>query len=140
MAGYYDHDFVHSLALKVARLEAELEIVRCRQAITDLRVDGLVAATTYVPPSVFAGSQARDKPVPPPRPPLPDCMLEASRCRRRHPAGNSEQVEELALNMEQMMRPSLPPPSPPLRAGMLISISDSIHLLKKYLNSARTFC
>jgi len=139
MAEYYDHDFVHSLALKVARLEAELEIVKCRQAITDLRIDGLVAATTYVPPSVFAGSQARDKPVPPPRPPLPDCMLEAPR-RRRHPAGNAEQVEELALNVEQMMRPTLPPPSPPLRAGMLISISDSIHLIKKYLNSTRTFC
>jgi len=40
-----DLSVLAKLSLKVAQLEAELEILKCRQGITDLRIDGLVLGT-----------------------------------------------------------------------------------------------
>jgi len=84
MASEDELSVLAKLSLRVAQLESELEILKCRQGITDLRIDGLVLGTSPLATSsaqqeevspASAEPSAQPEEEAPPNPPKPSSPI-----------------------------------------------------------------
>ena len=132
MADKVVKSLIDELNLRIARLEADLEIVKCRQLITDFRVDGLRALENCLhqqaqlqqlqrqpqpqpqgaqdlPEGAAAAAAAAPpgSPPTPPRPPLPLGVVWPSEGQQRFELNRRRDALELAV--ARIRRPPTPP-------------------------------
>ena len=104
---------IDELVLRIARLEADVEILKCRVLISDFRVDGLKALEKTLErqqqqeEDQVVPTAAAACPLPPPRPPLPIGVVWPTESQQRSEL--QRRRDALELSVARIRRPPTPP-------------------------------